>query len=147
VELTPANPIAHLWLAYIEFHLGNHAEALRELGLTEQLLGENRSFVYLPELAYAYSRLGRREDAARIFAEIEAATGRTVGAGVWAMAYLAVGDSDAARAALEEALGKIENGEPDEGFYNLMNLRLNCLRDPVLEQPVFVGLRERLRGR
>jgi hypothetical protein len=41
---------------------------------------------------------------------------------------------------------KIENYEIDEGFFNLMNLRMNVAADPVLEEPQFVDLRNKLRG-
>ena len=90
LEIAPANPLARAWLAYDAIALGNDAEALAELQLLERMLGANRAIVFLPELAYAYSRLGRTDDVARLFAEIEArAAGADVGVGTWAMAYLA----------------------------------------------------------
>jgi hypothetical protein len=32
------------------------------------------------------------------------------------------------------------------GFVSVMNLKMNCLRDAVLEQPEFVAALERIRG-
>src|SRR3970040_1054838 len=54
-ELAPSNPLARAWLAYAAVALGNPADALADLELVEQLLGDNRSTVFLPELAYAYA--------------------------------------------------------------------------------------------
>jgi len=72
--------------------LGNDAEALAELQLLERMLGGSRPIVFLPELAYAYSRLGRRDD------------------------------------------------------LHLMNLRMNFLADPRIEEPRFAETLSRIRG-
>jgi hypothetical protein len=69
-----------------------------------------------------------------------------VGTGGWAMIYLARNEREKAIEQLQAALVKIENHEIDEGFWNLMNIRMNTTADPVLEEPEFVALRERLRG-
>jgi Flp pilus assembly protein TadD len=147
IETLPAVPVLHSWLAYIEMQLGNAKEALTELRLSEQLLGDNRDIVSMPELAYSYARLGYREDAQRIFNEIEAiAAGRDVGAGTWALAYLAIGDVDRAVEWIETGIAKAQAHEIDEGFYSLMNFKMNVTGDPLLEEPRFVDLRNRLRG-
>jgi hypothetical protein len=51
---------------------------------------------FLPELAYGFARVGRQADAQRLFDEIKAAdaAGEPVGAGTWAMAYLAINDHE-----------------------------------------------------
>jgi Flp pilus assembly protein TadD len=127
--------------------LGNEDRALSELRLSEQLLGDNRDVVSLPELAYTYARLGAIDDARRIFNEIERVAGdRDVGAGTWAMAYLAIGDEDRAVEWLETAIAKAEAHEIDQGLFNLLNIRMNMTGDPLLEEPRFVALRNRLRG-
>jgi hypothetical protein len=103
--------------------------------------------VFLPELAYEYSRIGRVADAQRIAAEIEqGASGVEIGSGGRAMTALAVGDHARAVEELEAAIVKIANYEIDEGFFNLMNIRMNVTADPVLEDPQFVDLRDKLRG-
>ena len=113
LELAPANPLARAWLAYNAIALGNDAEALAELQFLERMLGGNRAIVFLPELAYAYSRLGRQDDVARLFAEIEArAADLDVGVGTWAMAYLALGDEEETVRRLDAAAAKARNYEP-----------------------------------
>jgi hypothetical protein len=59
---------------------------------------------------------------------------------------LALGDRARAIEQLEAAIAKIENHEIDEGYFNLMNVRMNVTADPVLEEPPFVELRKKLRG-
>jgi predicted nucleic acid-binding protein len=96
-------------------------------------------------MAYGYATAGRHEDAMRWFDRIEESAGRrAVGAGVWAFAYLAIGDEERALDWLTKAVTKIENHELDEGHYDLMEIKVNIANDPVLEQPRFVALRDRI---
>jgi TolB-like protein/Tfp pilus assembly protein PilF len=142
------NPIARHWLALTEIARGNNDEALRQLELVDRMLANNRLVVFLPELAYAFGRVGRQGEARRLFDEIEAAAaaGAPVGAGTWAMAYLAIGDNEQALKWLEAGAEKAAKHEPDPGFINLMNLKMNVTNDPILRQPEFVAVLERLRG-
>lgn len=81
------------------------------------MLGDNPPVVFLPEMAYAYGRLGRRDDAQRLFARIEAAAKqRDIGTGGWALAYLAVGDEKRALEQLETAAAKVRKHEADAGY-------------------------------
>jgi TolB-like protein/Flp pilus assembly protein TadD len=147
LELAPANSLSRAWLGYDAIALGREAEALAELQLLERVLGTNRALVFLPELAYAYSRLGRRDDAVRIFTELEArAAEGDVGAGTWAMAYLAIGDEEQALRRLEQAAEKARNHEPDQGYLHLMNLKMNFLADPRIAEPRFAEVLSRIRG-
>jgi hypothetical protein len=102
--------------------------------------------VFLPELAVGYSSIGRADDARRsadrIFALVE--RGEDVGAGTLAMAYLAIGDADAAAAQLEIAAERIAKGEPDQGFFSLMHIANGWIAHPLLAQPRFEALRARL---
>jgi pentatricopeptide repeat protein len=147
LELSPANPLARIWLAFNAIVLGKTADAVAGLDLIERLLGDNRSIVFLPELAYAYSRLGRADDARRVFDEIQA-LGREadLGVGTWPPAYLAIGDEEEALRWLDVAAEKARNHEPDQGQINLMNLRMNFLADPRLEEPRFAEVLSRIRG-
>ena len=61
------------------------------------------------------------------------------------MAHLAIGDRAGALRWLEEAADKIARHEPDEGFFQIVNLKLNVTNDPVLREPEFVEALERLR--
>ena len=74
------------------------------------------------------------------------AVDREIGAGAWALAYLAIGDQKRALEWLQVAADKVENHEVDAGFFNLMHMKANTLDDPVLEQAEFVALRNRLTG-
>ena len=103
--------------------------------------------MFLPELAHGYSRAGSPEDARRVFEEIQArASEIEVGAGAWAVAYLAIGDEARSLEQLEIVAEKARNHEPDQGYINVMNLRMNYLADPTLEKPEFADVLERIRG-
>jgi TolB-like protein len=142
------NPLARLWLALTEIARGNNEEGLRQLELVDRMLANNRLVVFLPELAYAFARVGRPADARRLFDEIEAAdaAGEPVGAGTWAMAYLAIGDHEQALKWLEAGAEKAAKHEPDPGFIGLMFLKMNVTNDPVLRQPEFTSVLDRVRG-
>jgi TolB-like protein len=147
VDLVAAFPLAHLYLASMEIARGNRAAALDELQITEELRGENSIIGGLALIAYDYALIGRGDDAQRLFDEItEAAVDREVGAGAWAHAYLAIGDQESALEWLEVAAIKAENHQVEPSFNNLMEIKMNVQGDPVLEQPEFVALRNRLTG-
>jgi len=147
LEIAPASPLIQPWVAYNEVALGNVENALRELRLLEQLLGDNRLSLYLPGLAYAYSRIGQRRDVDRLYEEIQTRANETnFGAGGWATIYLAIGDEQRALEQLELVAEKARNHEPDQGTINVMNVKMNFLADPTLEQPEFVEVLARIRG-
>jgi TolB-like protein len=148
IELSPEVVLGHHWLAFNEVALGNEEAALREMQLVEQLLGDDqRKIVFLPDLAYAYSRVGRHDDARRIVAEMEVLAGdKDLGAGSWVAAHLAMGDEQKALEQLEILAEKARNHETDGGFLNVMSLRMNHLADPTLEKPEFVDVFSRIVG-
>lgn len=147
ITLNPLVPVLHSWAAYIHIALGEKSEALAELKLMEQLMGESRDFVLLPELAYSYSRVGRMHEVERLCAEIESRVGkRDMGAGTRTMVYLAQGDQERAAESLESAIAEAGHHQIDQGFWALMNLKMNATVDPVLEEPRFVALRDRIHG-
>ncbi len=145
-DLQPDFGLAHVWLAFNYVALGRDDEALAVLRLVEQLLGDNRQFVYLPELAYAYSRLGQSDDVQRLMDEMRALSEADLGAGAWAVAFLAGGDEESALEQLEIVAERARDHEPDAGFINAMNLKMNYLDDPRLEQPEFVDVLSRITG-
>ena len=101
--------------------------------------------LYLVDLAYSYGRIGRTADAMRVFAEIEAiAESQEIGAGGWAMAYLSIGDQERALEQLRLGAERARDKVLDQGFFSLMNLRMNVTNDPVLEQPEFAAARAEL---
>jgi tetratricopeptide (TPR) repeat protein len=145
IALDSAVTVCHIYLAFMQTRLGNHDEAARQLRTAEQLAGEDSTPATVSSLAHGYSRIGRHDDAARLFARLESmASERVVGTGTWPLAYLALGDTQSAFEWLGKAVAKIENHEPDEGFFNLMIIKANVLANPVLDEPRFVALRERI---
>lgn len=147
IEMQPLNPLWQSWLAFVQTALGNRPAALQQLEYAEQIMGSNRMRVLLPEIAHAYARGGRLNDAQRIFEEIQAlGQSDELGAGTWAQAYLAIGDRRSALHWLEVAAEKVGKHEPDAGFFNLMFIKTNILNDAVLEEAEFVALRNRLTG-
>jgi tetratricopeptide (TPR) repeat protein len=147
IDLAPTLPLQHSWLAMAEIARGNTADALSELQLAEQLLGNNRAVISLVDLIYGYGRIGRLEDAQRLFDEVESmAEQQDPGAGGWALAYLGIGDDARALEWLQVGADKAADKQLDSGFFSLMNLRVNFTADPRLEQAQFVELRNRLSG-
>jgi tetratricopeptide (TPR) repeat protein len=147
IEMAPNGVLFHSWLAFAEIGRGNPEVAARELELTEDLLGETRAIIYLLDMLYSYSRIGRSADVERLFAEIQAlATVQDIGAGGWAYAYLAIGDEEKALEQLRIGAQRARDKVLDPGFFQLMNLRMNVTNDPVLEQPEFVAVRAELTG-
>jgi tetratricopeptide (TPR) repeat protein len=147
LELFPSFNLALAFIAYNAVAAGDTEVALEELARLRQLLGDNPPVVFLPEMAYAYGRLGRRDEAQQLFALIEAAAKeRDIGTGGWTLAYLAVGDEKSALGQLEAAAAKVRNHEADAGYLSLMNLKMNFLADPLVATPRFAEVLARIRG-
>jgi TolB-like protein len=147
LRIDPTQALALHWRAINAIAAGDGDRGLRQLRTLEQLIGENRLTVFLPELAYAYSRVGQQADVERIVTELEArGDEQEVGVGTWAMASLAAGDEERALELLEAAAEKAANHDADLGLVALMNLRMNALNDPRLEEPRFVSVLARIRG-
>jgi TolB-like protein len=98
--------------------------------------------------AYIQSCRGRKDPAEENLATLQAgaANGDTVNPSTWARAYLAVGDEEQALEWLEVAAEGARNHEPAVDFYGLMSLKMNIDNNPVLEQPRFVDVLERISG-
>ena len=148
VSLAPDDPVFHVWLAHAEGMMGRHEEALLELRRAEQLPVAHASSVTIANLAYAYAQNESSADARRLVDMLAArALDRRHQAGHGALAYLAIGNVDAAARALQTVIEKIANEEPDAGYLTLRLITTNIYSDPVLDQPEFVALRAQLRGR
>jgi TolB-like protein/Flp pilus assembly protein TadD/predicted Ser/Thr protein kinase len=145
--LAPRAPLVRGWLAYNAVATGNAGAALDELSRLEEMLGNDPPIVFLSDMAYAYGRIGRADDARRQFERLEAAAKeRDIGTGGWALAYLGIGDQRRALEQLERAAEKVRNHEPDAGYLQLMNLRMNYLADPIVGAPRFAEVLARIRG-
>ena len=144
-ELDARVTICHIYLALMQVRLGKPDLAAAELVKAEELAGRGATPATVSSLAHAYYRANRRDDAARLYARLEQqGQNSVVGAGSWPLGYLAIGDEERAFGTLEEAVAKIERHEPDEGFFNLMIIKANVGGNPVLDQPRFRALRDRI---
>jgi len=142
VESMPTIGLGHWALALAESALGNDAAALEAARIAERLLRENTNPVLLAAVAYAYGRISRPDDAARLVVRLEElATMRRVPAVGWALGYMAIGDDERALHWLNEAA---DNPEPYEGYIMLTMLKINAFADPRLDEPRFQKVRSRL---
>ncbi len=143
LDLNPAYPNAHAQLAYVEISRENLEEGLRELQIAEQLYGDGAPNWRLGQFANIYSRLGRREDVMRLFGELEERERQSpVRAANWAVAYIALGDYEEAYQRLEAAVNDPTPASNDT--IPLGNIKANIYADPVLEEPRFQELRDRI---
>jgi adenylate cyclase len=149
-ELAPAYPLNYTWIAYMELARGDLPAAGRALAMVDNLVGDGQlPLVYLPELLYAYSRLGERDRVARLRAEVEAFGADPVdvfGLGGMAMVHFALGERDKALDDLDRLAKRAERHQIDAGFINMMNLKLNFTEDPALKEPGIQQALARIRG-
>lgn len=146
-ERVPTSPLISNWLAYTEIARGNGTEAAAHLAFSRSVMGEEINIAFWSEFAYAYHRLGRQQDAQRYYDDVQRASAqRSIGAGTWAMAELALGNHDRALEWLRQLAAKARNHEVDEGFFAAMNLRMNFTNDPLLEEPRFAEVLAEIRG-
>jgi TolB-like protein len=144
VERFPASPILVALLGYTHIGMGDNTEAEPFLRTAEDLMTDETG-QYRVALVYGYGLLGLRDDAMRVFKQVQAWAGtHSVGAGDWTMAYLGIDRPDDACAWLTRAVECAGRHEIDAGFLALVLLKKNIHHDPVLEQPRFRALRERL---
>lgn len=143
VERFPASPILVAVLGYTYIGRGDFAAAELYLRKAEQLMTDETG-QYRMALVYAYGLIDHHDDAMRVFKQVQAwSRSHSVGAGDWAMAYLGIGQPDAAYEWLARAVERAKRHEFDAGFFSLVTIRKNIHNDPVLEQPRFVELRHR----
>jgi TolB-like protein/DNA-binding winged helix-turn-helix (wHTH) protein len=147
LAIEPAQTPARINLGYVNARRGEAEEAARAFRRVEEATEGRRSPTTTAGLAYGYSRIGYATEAMSLFEQIQdAADERSIGAGTWALAYLAIGAEQQALEALDNLLEKIENHEPDTGWWNLMVIKHNVTGDPLLEEPRFKERRDRIRG-
>jgi tetratricopeptide (TPR) repeat protein len=141
IALNPAAGGPHVHLAYAEAALGQREEAVSELQLAEQLFAGNFGQIFrVSQMAMAYSLVGRREDAQRMFDLLGDLDRQSpVGEAVWAQAHLALGQYDEAYEQLVAAMA-----HPSQANYTtLIEIKANPWSLPELDAPRF---REVFRG-
>ncbi len=98
--------------------------------------------IWPANLAYAYSLLNRPDDTARALGRFdELAAAQRVPASAQVLVHLARGEKEEALRALIEAA---EEKEPYEAFNQMMHVARNSYRDPTLDEPEFVTVREQI---
>jgi len=141
-ELLPAFGLPHVVLGQLERMSGNDDEAIRNTRLAEQLMHDEINPAFLGELIYSYGMLGQRDDARRVFSRFgKMAESRRIPTAPWALAHLGVRNRDEALHWLERTA---DDPEPYVSYFTLMNMKANGYRDPMLDEPEFVEIRERL---
>jgi TolB-like protein len=147
LDLDPSFLGTYTQFAQLEAARGNNDAALRRLEIAEGLLAPDNA-TRIIQMAGTYARLGRPDDALRMYRLIEAIDREQAESDArWAVAYLAIGDEDEAYSRLTNA---IENQVPSGLYpYNAVrvaftNLKSNVWGLPALEEPRFVELRDRI---
>lgn len=138
----PESPLPYLHGAIPKVALGQEASALESLKVAQQLLpGEAAPAIHF-HLAYGFARLGQTEDAQRITSRMKKTMGdRFVDPVIWALAAMANGDPNQA---LKWLAKSAEQPEYRQEVFGEALLRQNWWQDPILEEPRFVELRDRL---
>jgi TolB-like protein len=133
-------PTMPLEYARAELLRGDKASTLESLH--EQEKRGLRPPAAIPSVAYMYRVAGAENDARRLSATLPAfAEDYAVGPGDWALAALASGRPDEALTWLRRS---VERGVVGVDAQSLAVIVRNTYSDPVLEQPMFVELRNRL---
>ena len=147
LAVEPAQMPARINLGFVNVRRGNAEEAARAFRRVEEFTEGHRSPNLTAGLAYGYSRIGDARAAMRLFEDLQnVAQGQSVGASTWAIAYLAIGAEQQALEWLDNLLEKIDNHEPDAGWFSLMIIKHNITGDRVLEDPRFKERRQRIHG-
>lgn len=137
---------AYVALGYYEMIQGNADRALEELRFAEELNSLVNN-VMRTRLVYTYGRLGLSDDAMRVFTELEDADDGQIFENValpgdLIFAHLGLGDESMVANLLRQIA---ESRRPETGsFEDRVFFSRNLMRDPILERPEFVGLRDQL---
>ena len=149
ISLGPESLSTHVQLADLEAARGRRENALRELENAEELVSARTWHVRFFQMAVIYGRINRRDEARRLFGELEAREqeGEPISDAVWAIAYLAVGEPEEARQRLANTI----NYQVPDGIFSYDDLRIplsalkwNIYHYPELDTPEFQELRDRI---
>ena len=141
-ELAPRMVIPRTWLGHVERLRGNPEASLKNTREAESLLKNLATITLYAELVYLYGMLGHRDDAKRVLKTIrEFSKTRRIPIAAWVLSNLGLGDYDRA---LEWLTVAADDPQPYEGYYGMMSIVTNYLHHPVLEEPRFKEVRERM---
>lgn len=139
----PDSSLPHLHRVLPDMALGHQQDALEELNLADRLMPDEAAPAIHLHTAYLYRLLGRAAEARGVLQKRKALFGdRFVDPIVWVMGDLADGDRGAALAALAEA---VDRHDLRQEVFARDFVRRNAWLDPVLDEPDFATLRERLK--
>ena len=145
IEMNPRHALSRIYLAIVEGIRGNAEEAITELNVAEQQLGDDPPVHMAALIAYGYSRFGHQEGAARMIHKVEAITaGVSPGNGSTIFLALARGDKETAFEALHLATAAMSSQLPDVSYHNLMLAKANVFADPELDEQAFRHIRDRI---
>ncbi len=145
IELNPGHALSRIYLAIVEGIRGDAEEALNELNVAEQQLGDEPPVHMATLIAYGLSRFGRPEDAERLIHKVETLTrGDSPGIGSTILLALARGDKKSALNAFQQASAATSSQIPDISYHNLMLSKENVFADPALDEQAFRYIRDRI---
>ena len=145
IEMNPRHALSRIYLAIVEGIRGNSEEAITELNVAEQQLGDDPPVHMAALIAYGYSRFGHQEGAARMIHKVKAITaGVSPGNGSTIFLALARGDKETAFEALHLATAAMSSQLPDVSYHNLMLAKANVFADPELDEQAFRHIRDRI---
>jgi len=134
IALKPKFHRQHTNLGLAEIVLGNNEEGLNQIRTAEQLqssAGKGPNSL----MAYGYARLGLKDDAMRVVNDLQVrdAKGEKMRPYARAVANLAIGEADKAYDILAQ--------KPNEGLHYFQVMKSNMMKDPLLEEPRFIEIR------
>ena len=138
--LLPGSAHAHLQIGLVEAARGNRSEAETELQLAERIYGAEIPTASYPQLAMAYTQIGRQEEANRFSQALQVrAENSQVGPAVRSLMNIALEDYDQALEWLEIA---VNDYDPD--MLSLGAIKANPFGIPALEEPRFQLVRDQI---
>ena len=145
IEMNPRHALSRIYLAIVEGIRGNSEEAITELKVAEQQLGDDLPVHMAALIAYGYSRFGDQQGAARTIYKVDTITaGVSPGNGSTIFLALARGDKETALDALHLATAAMNSQLPDVSYHNLMLAKANVFADPELDEQAFRHIRDRI---
>ena len=142
LETNPGNFEVNRELAYYEVANGNSARGKAHLEVLERQNLNSNILARISAVASHYARLGFDEDAARVLKLFEErAANRRVSTVARLWEHLARGDEDQALYSLERIA---DEQEPYDGVQMISSLKQNFGGIPMLNQPEFIAVRERI---
>jgi len=139
----PNSMVVRDWLAQVELVAGNYDAVFELVQVIDKQHNGTNPFLLLSG-AYMYHLIDRQDDAERL---VVTDLKRTGGRAKW-LHYLIRGDNENALRKLNETASRVARHEPDPDFYVTLNFaKVNLLRNPILDRPDFVDVRNRLNAK